>query len=87
MSGTLVVLILAVWLGATGVLVTAGPVGKLLWVPVVLAVAGVFCSILPLTTSSVTAVAVNGAILLFFVTATAGILKQERRLATARANL
>jgi hypothetical protein len=87
MSGTLVVLMLAVWVGATGILLTAGPVGKFLWVPVVLAVAGVFCSTLPLTISSNTAVAVNGAILLFFVTAMAGILKQERRLAAVRAKL
>jgi len=85
MPGTLVVVMLVLWVGATTVLITAGPVGKLLWVPVLLAAAGVFSSILPLATSSNTAVAVNGAILIFFVATMAGILKQERRLALVHA--
>ena len=86
MPGTLVVLMLAVWVGAIAVLLSVGPVGRLLWVPVLLAMAGVFCSILPFATSSDTALAVNGVILLFFVATAAAILNQERRLAVVHAN-
>ena len=79
MPGTMVVLMLAVWAGATAVLLLVGPIGKFLWVPVLLAMTGVVCSVLPLVTTWETAVAANGAILLLYVVAIAGILKHEQQ--------
>lgn len=79
MPGTLVVLMLSLWVGATAVLLLVGPVGKFLWVPVLLAMTGVLCSILPLVTSWDASDAVNGAILLFFIIAMAGIQKREQQ--------
>ena len=79
MAGTLVVLMLALWLGATAVLLLVGPAGKLLWVPVLLAMTGAACSILPLLTHWDTAVTANGAILVLFIIAMVGILKKEQQ--------
>lgn len=66
MLGTPVLLVLAVWVGAIAVLVNVHRVEKLLWVPVLLAMAGVFSSMLPLAISPVLAGIANGTILILF---------------------
>jgi len=67
MPGTLAILLLAVWIGAIAVFVNAERADKFLWLLVLLAVAGVFSSILPLTISLNVAVVENGATLILFI--------------------
>ena len=67
MPETLAVLLLAVWVGAIAVLVNAERADKFLWLLVLLAVAGVFSSILPLAITPEIAVVANGATLILFI--------------------
>ena len=67
MPGTLAILLLAVWAGAIAVLVNAERADKFLWLLVLLAVAGVFSSVLPLAISPEAAVFANGATLILFI--------------------
>ena len=67
MSETLAILLLAVWVGAIAVLVNVNRADKLLWIPILLAVAGVFSSVLPLAISFNVAVVENGATLILFI--------------------
>ena len=67
MSETLAVLLLAVWVGAITVLVKVDRADKFLWISVLLAVAGVFSSILPFAVSFNVAVVASGATLILFI--------------------
>lgn len=82
MPGTLVVLTLCVWVGAVAVLVNADRADRFLWVPVLLAVAGVFSSVLPLAISPKLAVVANGAILILFIVSL-GVLNTQRQIIAA----
>ncbi|MGA2989923.1 MAG: hypothetical protein ABSD88_05555, partial [Candidatus Korobacteraceae bacterium] len=83
MHGTLVVLLLAVWVGAVAVLVNVGRDDRFLWIPILLAVAGVFSSILPFAVSFNVAVVANGATLIMFFVALE-VLNPKHRLTFAR---
>jgi hypothetical protein len=78
MPGTVVILLLAVWVGAIAVLVRVNRAAKLLELPALLAAAGVFTAMLPLAISPNVAVAANGAILILFMISL-GILKPKHR--------
>jgi hypothetical protein len=86
MSATLVVLLLAVWVGAVTVLINADRADTFLWVPVLLAMVGVFSSILPLAISSNIAVLVSGATLILFIVSLE-VLKPKHRLTIASRSL
>jgi hypothetical protein len=83
MPETLAVLLLAVWVGAIAILVNAERTDKFLWILVLLAVAGVFSSILPLAITLEVAVVANGATLILFIVLLE-ILNPKRRLTFAR---
>lgn len=67
MPGTLVLMLLAMWVGAIAVLVCVDLAERFLWIPVLLALTGVFTSILPLVISSNIAPVANLATLILFV--------------------
>ena len=67
MPGIVVILLLVVWLAVVAVVVYEDTAEEFLWIPVFLAAAGVFSSLLPFATSSILAVAINGTILILFV--------------------
>jgi len=81
--GTLVLVLLAMWVGAIAVLVYGNLADRFLWVPVLLAITGVFASILPLTMPSNIALVVNAATLTLFILFVQ-ISKPKRRLAHQR---
>jgi hypothetical protein len=83
MPETLAVLLLAVWVGAIAILVNAERTDKFLWILVLLAVAGVFSSILPLAITHEVAVVANGATLILFIVLLE-ILNPKHRLTFAR---
>jgi len=83
MHGTLAVLLLAVWVVATAVLVNVDRADKFLWIPVLLAVVGVFGSILPLVISPNVAVVANSATLILFIVLLE-VLNPKHRLTFAR---
>jgi hypothetical protein len=83
MSEILAVLLLAVWVGAITVLLNVDRADKLLWIPVLLAVTGVFSSILPLVIPFNAAVIANGATLILFIVALE-VLNPQYRLTIAR---
>jgi hypothetical protein len=83
MPETLAVLLLAVWVGAIAILVNAERSDKFLWILVLLAVAGVFSSILPLAITLEVAVVANGATLILFIVLLE-ILNPKHRLTFAR---
>jgi len=83
MSETLAVLLLAVWVGAITVLVKVDRADKFLWIPVLLAVAGMFSSILPLAIPFNIAVVANGATLILFIVSLE-VLNPQHRLTIAR---
>jgi len=70
MSETLAILLLAVWVGAIAVLVNVNRADKLLWIPILLAVAGV-------------SVVANGATLILFIVSLE-VLNPQYRLAISR---
>lgn len=67
MPETLAILLLTVWIGAIVVLVNVERADKFLWIPVLLAVAGLFSSVLPLAISFNVAVVENGATMILFI--------------------
>ncbi|MGA2961514.1 MAG: hypothetical protein ABSD96_07560 [Candidatus Korobacteraceae bacterium] len=77
------VLLLAVWAGAIVVLVNVERADKLLWIPVLLAVAGMFSAILPLAISFNVAMIANGATLTLFMVSLE-MLNPQHQLAIAR---
>jgi len=83
MPETLAVLLLAVWVGAIAILVNAERTDKFLWILVLLAVAGVFSSVLPLAISFNVAVVENGATLILFIVSLE-VLNPQHRLAISR---
>jgi hypothetical protein len=83
MPETLAILLLTVWIGAIVVLVNVERADKFLWIPVLLAVAGVFSSILPLAISFNLAVVENGATLLLFIVSLE-VLHPKHQLTIAR---
>jgi hypothetical protein len=83
MPETFALLLLAVWAGAIVVLVNVDRADTFLWIPVLLAVTGVFSSILPLAMSFSVAVIANGATLILFMTSLE-MLNPQHRLAISR---
>jgi hypothetical protein len=79
MVGTLVLVLLAMWVGAIAVLVHWNLADRFLWVPVLLAITGVFASILPLAMPSNIAMVVNAATLTLFILSVQ-MSKPKRRL-------
>ena len=80
---TFTLLLLTVWVGAIAGFVSVKRADKLLWIPVALAVAGMFSAILPLAISFNVAVVANGATLILFIVSLE-ILNPKHRLAIAR---
>lgn len=66
MPGMLILLLLAIWVGAIAVLVSLDWPNNHLWIPVFLAVAGVFSSILPVAIAPNVALITNAATLALF---------------------
>ncbi len=83
MPETFTVLLLAVWVGAIAFFVSVERAEKILWIPVVLAVAGLFSAILPRAISFNVAVVANGATMILFMVSL-GILNPGYRLTIAR---
>ena len=83
MPETFAVLLLAVWAGAIVVLVNADRADTFLWIPVLLAVAGMFSAVLPLAISFNVSVVANGATLILFIVSLE-ILNPQHRLAISR---
>ena len=83
MPETLTVLLLAVWVGAIVFFVSVERAEKLLWIPVVLAVAGMFSAVLPLAISFNVAMVANGATLMLFMVSLE-VLNPQHRLISAR---
>jgi hypothetical protein len=83
MPVTLAVLLLAIWVGAIAVLVNVDRADRFLWIPILLAVAGVFSSTLPLAVPFNVAVVANGATLILFVVSL-GVLNPKYGLVIAR---
>jgi uncharacterized membrane protein YhaH (DUF805 family) len=83
MPGTLAILLLAVWVGTIAILVNAERTDKFLWFLILLAVAGVFSSMLPLAITPEVAVVANGASLILFIVSLE-ILSPKHRLTFAR---
>ena len=79
MPGTVVVLLLVVWLAAVAVFVYEDSAEEFFWIPLFLAGAGVFSSLLPFAIPAIAAVAINGTILILFVVSLEVL--QRRRLA------
>ena len=67
MPGTLILLLLAIWVGAIAVFVSSDWSDKHLWIPVFLAVAGIFGSILPVALAPNVALIANAATLVLFI--------------------
>lgn len=82
MPGALIALLLAVWVGAIAVFVWVDLADKFLWVPVLLALAGVFSSILPLATAPNLALIANAATLVLFIVSLQ-VLTTKHRLSVA----
>ena len=78
MPEKLILLLLAVWVGAIVVLVLTDRAEKFLWIPVLLALAGVFSSILPVAISPHAAAITNGAILTLFIVSFGALGKNRR---------
>lgn len=79
MPGTLVLVLLAMWVAAIAILVYADLADRFLWVPVLLALTGVFASILPLVMSSDIALVANASTLILFIFSVR-VFKPKRRL-------
>jgi|SRR5579872_5845475 len=67
MTSALLILILVIWIGAIVVLFNVDRAGRFLWIPTLLALAGISSSILPLAIAPYAAVLVSGTILLLFI--------------------
>lgn len=78
MPEVLMLLLLAVWAGAIAVLVCVDRAEKFLWIPILLALAGVFSSMLPVAISPNAAAVTNGTLLTLFIVSF-GALEKNRR--------
>ena len=65
--GSLILLLLAIWVGAIAVMVSVDSRDNPLWIPVFLAVAGLFASVLPVAVDPNTALIANAATLAVFI--------------------
>jgi hypothetical protein len=84
MAGALVMLILAVWVSAIAVLVKVDRADNFLWIPTLLALAGVFGSMLPLLLDPNLAAVANGFILILFIASLAVLPKAPETIAMTR---
>jgi hypothetical protein len=84
MAGALVVTILAVWVGAIAFLVNVDRADKFLWIPTLLALAGIFSSILPLALAPQTAALATAVILILFTASLAVLPKAPDTIALTR---
>ena len=75
MPGALVVVVLAIWVGAIAVLVHLDRVYSSLWIPTLLALVGLFTSCLTIVLDPITAVVMNLCLLLAFAASLAIIPK------------
>ena len=83
MPETSAVLLLAVWAGAIVAFVSVERADTFLWIPVLLAVAGMFSAILPLAIPFYISVVANGATLILFMVSLEK-LNPQHRLAISR---
>ena len=79
MPGKLILLLLIVWTGAIGSLSYITLPDKHLWIPVLLALAGVFGSLLPLAITPNIALVANVATLTLFVVSLERLSSKRRR--------
>jgi hypothetical protein len=79
MSGILIPLLLAVWVGAITVFIGLDLADEFLWIPVLLAFGGVLSSILPLVIAPNIALATNAATLILFTVAVQWLRPKRRR--------
>lgn len=79
MPGTLILLLVAIWVGAIAVLVSLDWPDNHLWIPVSLAVAGVFGSVLPAAVAPNRALIANAATLALFILALERLRPRHRR--------
>jgi len=77
--GTLILLLLAIWVGGIGVLVSLDCPDNHLWIPVLLAVAGIFGSVLPVAVAPNIALIANAATLALFLLALERLRPRHRR--------
>jgi hypothetical protein len=77
--GTLILLLLVVWTGASGSLSYITLPDKHLWIPVLIALAGVFGSLLPLAITSDIALAANAVTLTLFIVSLERLSSKRRR--------
>jgi hypothetical protein len=78
MSGALVLVLLALWVGAIIILVTADRPPRFLWIPILVALTGVFASCLPLVIDYTSAGIINVILLVAFIVALASLPKQTQ---------
>ena len=77
-------LLLCVWVLAIGVFVYLNLRDRFLWIPVVLALAGVFASTVSLAIPGATTLVVNGVTLVIFVVSLELLKKKRRSIAVVR---
>jgi hypothetical protein len=77
--GTLILLLLAIWVGAIAVFVSLDWADNHLWIPVFLAVAGIFGSVLPVAIAPNVALIANAATLVLFILALERLKPRHRR--------
>jgi len=78
-TGTLILLLLAIWVGAIAVFVSLDWPNNHLWIPVFLAVAGIFGSVLPVAIAPNVALIANAATLVLFILALERLKPRHRR--------
>jgi len=77
--GTLILLLLAIWVGGIAVFVSLDWPDNHLWVPVLLAVAGIFGSVLPVAVAPDIALIANAATFALFILALQRLKPRHRR--------
>jgi hypothetical protein len=78
------VLLVAIWAVATGVFVYSNLTERFLWIPVLLALVGLFGSVSVLAIPGATTLAINEATLVTFIISIIALKKGRRRVALAR---
>ena len=79
MPGTLVLLLLAIWVGAIAVIVSSDWPDNHPWIPVFLAVAGLFGSVLPVAVAPNVALIANAVTLALFIVSWERLKSRHRR--------
>ena len=80
MPGTLILLLLAIWVGAIAVIVSSDWPDNHPWIPVFLAVAGLFGSVLPVAVAPNVALIANTVTLALFIVSLERFKSRHRRL-------